>query len=38
MYYARQISYKKVYDTLAKYADQYGDGPYTPSKWLLDNA
>ena len=24
MYYAKQIRYKKVYDTLAKYADQYG--------------
>ena len=38
MYHAKQIRYKKVYDTLSKYADQYGDGPYTPSKWLLDNA
>jgi len=38
MYYAKQVGYKQVHDTLAKYADQYGGGPYTPNKWLLDNA
>jgi len=34
MLYARQVGYKKIYDTLAKYAEKFGGGPYTPSEWL----
>ncbi|MCK5558669.1 MAG: 3-hydroxyacyl-CoA dehydrogenase, partial [Candidatus Hydrogenedentes bacterium] len=34
MLYAKQVGYKKIYDTLAKYAEKYGGGPYTPSEWL----
>jgi 3-hydroxyacyl-CoA dehydrogenase len=36
MFYAQKVGYKKIYDTLADYAEKYG-GPYKPSEWLLEN-
>jgi len=38
MFYAQRIGYQKIYDTLAAYAEKYGDGSYKPSEWLRAQA